>query len=449
MIDYQSIIDGDYNAVQAALAQGASADGLGKDGLHFIHYAAMANQPKIFSLLIEHGAPINAHDYHNNTPLYYICRSGGSQSFAQYAIDHGADLNAQNKIGQAPIHIAVRIGNIDALYALLKSGADVNLKDIVGKAPLHDAIATTHPLAILPLIEYGANVNQQDNHFNSPLMLGTASTNADISNIFKLPILSELPIPLHNDLFVSVVTDNVQGLEKALSAGASVDSANSHGLTLLSYAVINGFDDVITSLLNHNVDVIHTDNLGLQPIHFASMVKDDNALEALLKHNASINAMDEKGNTPLHYACQYADSVDFVTKVLNSGALIDTQNNKGETALHIAADNGYLDVVKVLVAHHANVDLKDNEGDTALQEAINAHHQEVVSFLEQGGLHNIKPMPKLNVLELSDVISSEANDISGLKNSNQQHVPTCHHEQPQTLVVTENPVVIAPVVEHI
>ncbi len=68
---------GDLAGVQSALAQGADPNTKGQDGLYLLHFAAMANQPHIFSLLLSHGAKIHATDPHNSEPLYYAARAKG------------------------------------------------------------------------------------------------------------------------------------------------------------------------------------------------------------------------------------------------------------------------------------------------------------------------------------------------------------------------------------
>lgn len=45
--------------------------------------------------------------------------------------------------------------------------------------------------------------------------------------------------------------------------------------------------------------------------------------------------------------------------------LINTKQD-GLTALHIAADRGYLDIVKALISAGADIDMKTDDEDTAL-----------------------------------------------------------------------------------
>lgn len=73
--------------------------------------------------------------------------------------------------------------------------------------------------------------------------------------------------------------------------------------------------------------------------------------------------------------------VDEVEKVLQQGVDVNQTDDEGYSALQAAAENGYLDVVKLLVAKGANVNYKGEY--TALQLAEMAANCEVVDYLKQ------------------------------------------------------------------
>ena len=51
------------------------------------------------------------------------------------------------------------------------------------------------------------------------------------------------------------------------------------------------------------------------------------------------------------------------------------------TPLHLAADNGFVNVVRILMEHGANPTLKDKYGKTPTQAAAKRKHKEVVAAL--------------------------------------------------------------------
>ncbi|KAM3268567.1 hypothetical protein P3S67_031508 [Capsicum chacoense] len=95
-----------------------------------------------------------------------------------------------------------------------------------------------------------------------------------------------------------------------------------------------------------------------------------------------------QGNTVLHVASLYGHS-HFVAEVLKiTPALLCCQNKKNETALHIAANEGHTEVVRVLLAsvedHNTKEKLTrmtDASGDSALHKAVRSQHLDVVKLL--------------------------------------------------------------------
>ena len=69
-----------------------------------------------------------------------------------------------------------------------------------------------------------------------------------------------------------------------------------------------------------------------------------------------------------------------VEKSLVNGVDVNSTDNEGYSALQAAAENGYLDVVKLLVEKGANVDYKGEY--TALQLAEMAEQVEIIEYLK-------------------------------------------------------------------
>ena len=63
------------------------------------------------------------------------------------------------------------------------------------------------------------------------------------------------------------------------------------------------------------------------------------------------------------------------------GADIDSQNNRGDTPLHISAYRGFLEIVKYLVRAGANVLLSNENNRTPQEEAAAGGHGQVANVL--------------------------------------------------------------------
>jgi len=78
-----------------------------------------------------------------------------------------------------------------------------------------------------------------------------------------------------------------------------------------------------------------------------------------------------------------AQKVEAFLKQSGTGVDIDRKDEYGFTALHLAADRGFGDTVKVLVAKGANPGVKDPDGLTAISLAQASGHEDIVAYLEE------------------------------------------------------------------
>ena len=72
--------------------------------------------------------------------------------------------------------------------------------------------------------------------------------------------------------------------------------------------------------------------------------------------------------------------IDEVEKSLNNGIDVNQADNEGYSALQAAAENGYLDIVKLLVSKGAEVEHKSPH--TALELAEMAEQKDIVEYLK-------------------------------------------------------------------
>lgn len=110
------------------------------------------------------------------------------------------------------------------------------------------------------------------------------------------------------------------------------------------------------------------------------------AIAYLLQKGANPNCEGFNGNTPLHSAMDVAHkiypggSTDWLTAkrtykklslqaLVKAGANVSSQNDKGKTPLHVAANWDNLLGAKFLVENGANINLKDEDGKTPIDYA--------------------------------------------------------------------------------
>ena len=133
----------------------------------------------------------------------------------------------------------------------------------------------------------------------------------------------------------------------------------------------------------------------------AILARDIEAIKMSIKAGANINAIGTNPNIPiydktlLHWAAQNGYT-DVVHILIENGADVYAKNRvyakdrNGNTPLHWAAQNGYTDVVQVLIGNGADVFAKDRNGNTPLHWAAQNGYTDVVDILETVEIEEIE-----------------------------------------------------------
>ena len=139
--------EGHINAVTSLVKCGANVDLQDKDGQTALHHAMQSPQASIcevLSCLIKNGADVNAHTFHNETPLMLASRDG-HVNVVTFLIEHGADVDLQDKDGDTALHYAARFSGVfpEIVETLLNLGAS-HMCNHQGLTPLHEACIATN-----------------------------------------------------------------------------------------------------------------------------------------------------------------------------------------------------------------------------------------------------------------------------------------------------------------
>jgi uncharacterized protein len=144
-------------------------------------------------------------------------------------------------------------------------------------------------------------------------------------------------------------------IELMIQRGADVNAQSNDGKTALMWAAGNS-PDAVEMLLNHRADVKLKMSDGmtafLQSIFgILSGKVSTSVCDLLLKKGANVNAeltsTAAMGWTALHYAAVNGD-VELVKYLIRKGANVNHKSAEGSSALYLAKQNGYKDVVNIL-----------------------------------------------------------------------------------------------------
>ncbi|HZZ09415.1 MAG TPA: ankyrin repeat domain-containing protein [Paraburkholderia sp.] len=144
------------------------------------------------------------------------------------------------------------------------------------------------------------------------------------------------------------------------------------------------FDDIdgVNKLLAKGMDPNSVDNQGIPLLVIAAREKSDKVGAALAANpKTDLEIQDKAGENAMMMAALNGD-LDFVKLLIDKEAEV---NKKGWAPLHYAAANGHDDIVKLLLDHSAYVDAGSPNGTTPLMMAARGGHVSTVKLLLDNG----------------------------------------------------------------
>ncbi|XP_033931959.1 NF-kappa-B inhibitor epsilon [Pseudochaenichthys georgianus] len=165
------------------------------------------------------------------------------------------------------------------------------------------------------------------------------------------------------------------------------------GDTILHLAIIHEEEFIAKQLIQifpkEVLDI--QNNLYQTPLHLATYLKLPEVVKQLVEKGAGLELQDQEGNTALHVACQHGQTecaTEMTRDVSPSkmAPVLEIQNWRGLTCLHLAALNRQHPIMKLLVKKEADLNIQEGtSGKTALHLATELHDITSVKLLLSWG----------------------------------------------------------------
>lgn len=220
---------------------------------------------------------------------------------------------------------------------LSQPNADVNVKTVDEHSPLYYA-----------LLKYEAGDDSDDSYVSCLLKKGVQTSPVYSKNLENL-----LQFLISNGIkkAAEYLTERVQNL----------NHVNVNGESILHTACIKNCPEIVQSLLKlgANPNLLTNDSRQC-PLHYAVLSNSAECIERFIEHNEN------------------SDEVNFVVN-------FNSRDVDGETPLSLALNEGYNDLVPVLIRGKADVNVRNGKDFTLLHQAILKEDAKTAIFLLDNG----------------------------------------------------------------
>ncbi len=364
-----------------------------------IHYAVTANieNPKrILTFLKKMGADPNektrGREEEGGVIFDVPLNLAKSEKAVQWLIDNGANVNLViDDYDNTPLHLMAIEGNKEFISLLIQNGADVNAKAIDGHTPLYDAVETNNIESIQILLDNGADISISDKAERTPLHIAAEKYNRDLTSLLvtqkyaSLLLTSRDKNNRNNPLHVACASNNMGFVKAVLKVCTPeqikelLEQKDAYGRTPIQCAEESKNETMAMGL--KNVQAKMEEKAGVETPFTAPVrtfeVKD-------------IMTPNDKGQTLVHIACEQGD-MDALGNYFEMCTpeqikeLLDVKDKNGMTPLHIAVLTGNKEGVEALIQYGANLQATAKNGYTPLHLAAEEKKNNLIScFINKG-----------------------------------------------------------------
>lgn len=414
---------GSLEICQLLVEQGIDVNAKDKDGITALMEASIMGHTNVVSFLLENEAEVNDVASSGVSALW-LAASEGRVEAMKALLDAGADATNTRTDGISALMTASVGGHVDAVALLLENGADPTVADQDGLTALMNAAESGSVEVMRLLVEKADDpsyVNVMSESGFSAMIIAAAKGNTDA---IKYLIETGCDVnAVHENkvtaLMYAAASGHIDAMKVLIESNADLEIKHTNGGTALLEACTGGKFDAVKLLIESGAEFDFTDDDGVTPLMAVAAVgsaesqtlileklKSKLSPEQLVEH---VNLFSHSGGSAVMFAAAggyaacakelmevgadikaiarategYAEKLE---RMIAEGQVVENDPHvDGVTALHVAAQGGYLETVNLLLEAGADVHVLDDAGRTALVMAISGNHEEVAKALINTG----------------------------------------------------------------
>ena len=181
---------------------------------------------------------------------------------------------------------------------------------------------------------------------------------------------------------VAALTGNLSLLDELFTkAHVPIDCRDKENSTALLHCSARGHYSCAEYLLSNGADPNARRLTGASALYFATSYHHTNIVELLLKqYKAIVDLSTFDGSTPLHVSCEQGFE-DVVRLLIDAQANVNAKMNDGTTAVMLACQNGHLAIVQMLIeTGKCDATIQRLDGVTSIFLIVQHGHEAVLDY---------------------------------------------------------------------
>eukprot|EP00357_Protocruzia_adherens_P026997 CAMPEP_0114974794 /NCGR_PEP_ID=MMETSP0216-20121206/1726_1 /TAXON_ID=223996 /ORGANISM="Protocruzia adherens, Strain Boccale" /LENGTH=643 /DNA_ID=CAMNT_0002335473 /DNA_START=32 /DNA_END=1963 /DNA_ORIENTATION=+ len=361
------------SAVDYLIDQGFSVDEPQKMGLYPIHIAAKNGAVGVLNTLISNNVSTDVTTRNEQFNFLEVALRNKQHTFVENVLTL-PEIDVKPLLHQELMWIASFSASPLIVSKLSQLGLELWEKNSEGRNSLHLAILGKQLEVVAELCKTVPDSAEVDKFGDGFLHLACRSSNLDIiREVLKIDSdfwrrNNQGVSPIEN--FIIHVKDEqcYQELRKQVDIKIISESRNSDNMNIFFSVLSRGpksLNGLFRLLADEDFDFLSdkTDS-GENALHIAARVGASHIASDLLDRGISPREQDEAGRLPLHFACRngHLDVVKVLLNACKAQSLLNTQNYRGYTPLHVAIISNKPAIAQRLLDIGSDASIRCNRG---------------------------------------------------------------------------------------
>lgn len=310
---------------------------------YFIEYVIDSNNIELISFVLSRSIFLDILDNNGTTLLYNLIKFNKLE-ILEMVINNDSSkigihiLDKKDIKGRTSLHYCVIFNNIKALELILDKKGDPYIIDRNGDNIFFYCIKYKRNEILLFLFSKFKNFKIKNKEGETLLQSSINYSNQEIIDY----LLDKSDVNLNN-------------------------KTKEFGTTALHQLIVNDKVKLVKKLIDLNVDITISDNLGNNPIHFSILEKNNELILLLLKMNKiNLNLTNLNGYIPLNLYLEENKKYDEdILKLLIENSNLNIQNFNGNTSLFLLFNKSlFFDYSKELLRKKLNIFIQNYKGES-------------------------------------------------------------------------------------